>query len=102
MSTAITDAGKLWMVERSTLARGTTTATRQALASPGTPRCVTRDKRLFRHTEPAATIALLGTGHVRVCHPVGPRSREPGGYCELSAGMGVKSETARARAGAEL
>jgi CRP-like cAMP-binding protein len=70
MSIEIDDACKRRIVAGSTLARGATPAMQQALVSAGTLRRVGRDERLFRHGEPAVSIALVGTGHVRLWRPV--------------------------------
>jgi hypothetical protein len=72
MSTGMDDIAKLRIVERSGLARDATPATRRALASVGRLLTLARNQRLFHPTEPAATIALLGMGNVRMCRPVEP------------------------------
>jgi CRP-like cAMP-binding protein len=80
MGAETTDAAKRRIVEHSALARCATPVTRRALASVGRLLTLARNQRLFHPTEPAATIALLGMGNVRMCRPVEPGSMRVTGY----------------------
>jgi CRP-like cAMP-binding protein len=60
---------RLSLVERSALAPGVAAATQGALARAGTIRQVERGKSLVRCADPATSLVLVGSGHVRVCRP---------------------------------
>src|SRR5277367_551192 len=91
MSTQITDATTVGIVAQSKLTRGATLTTRQALASAGTLRRLRRGERLFHHAEPAATIALLGKGDVRLCRPIGPGSTRVATYRSAGDAVGERA-----------
>src|SRR5262245_56590495 len=71
---------KLRIVERCTLVNGTPPETARALAGAGTLRRVGPEERLIRHGEPAAQLALVGYGHLRLWRPVDGAAARVTGY----------------------
>jgi CRP-like cAMP-binding protein len=70
MTIEIRESPKLRIVEQSALVQGAALETRRILVSSGVLRRAQPAERLLGHGEPAAHLALVGQGHLRVWRPV--------------------------------